>query len=269
MSDTDHLLDHVQDSTHFEFPGWTCQIPQPFEAQGFTITKFMVLEVVAAVFVAVAFIWLGQRIGKGDQPRGRLVNLLEAILLFVRDEVIRPSMGKHDADKFTPLLWTVFFFILFCNLLGMLPWMGTPTSDINVTGVMALITFATVLLTGVIKMGPVGFVKAQVPHMDLPGGLGLVLKPMLLVIELFGLLVKHCVLAIRLFANMFAGHLMLAVILGFIVQTAGTWSALPVWPASLLGATAMSLLELFVAFLQAYIFTFLSAMFIGMASHAH
>lgn len=262
-----HLLGHVQDSRTFDTMFGKHEIVQPF-GDAFPVTKFMVVEVIAAVLVAVVFIWLARRIADGERPRGRLVNLFESMLLFIRDDVVRPSIGKHDADKYMPLLWTLFFFILFCNLLGMVPWMGAPTGNISVTAVFALITFVVVLATGVLKMGPVGFLKAQVPHMDLPWGLGYVLKPMILVIELFGLLVKHAVLALRLFANMFAGHLVLAVLLGFVVATSG-YLALAVWPASLLGATAMSLLELFVAFLQAYIFTFLSAMFIGMASHAH
>jgi F-type H+-transporting ATPase subunit a len=120
------------------------------------------------------------------------------------------------------------------------------------------------------KIGPLGFWKAQVPHMDLPAPIKVVLVPFIFVIELFGLLVKHGVLAVRLLANMMAGHVVLAVILAFIAAGAQSMLvSLVVTPTSVLGATALSLLELFVAFLQAYIFTFLAALFIGMAVHPH
>jgi F-type H+-transporting ATPase subunit a len=121
-----------------------------------------------------------------------------------------------------------------------------------------------------LKMGPIKFWTGQVPHMELPAALAIVLKPMIFVLEIIGLFIRHAVLAVRLLANMMAGHLVLAVIMAFIAAAAT--NAL-VWygvaPMSILGATALSMLELFVAFLQAYIFTFLSALFIGMAVHPH
>ena len=105
--------------------------------------------------------------------------------------------------------------------------------------------------------------------MDLSPPIKAVLWPMLFVIEIFGMLIKHFVLAVRLLANMMGGHMVLAVITTFIVATAGRAIFWGVMPVSVLGATALSLLELFVGFLQAYIFTFLSALFIGMAVHPH
>jgi F-type H+-transporting ATPase subunit a len=195
--------------------------------------------------------------------------MLESMLVFIRDQVARPAIGKHDADRFLPFLWTVFFFVLMCNLLGMIPWLGSPTGAMATTGTMALITFGAVIGAGMKKMGPVGFWTGQVPHMDLPPLLAIFLKPMIFVIEILGLFIKHFVLAVRLLANMMAGHLVLAVLVAFI---AAAWTSPFIWgvaPATILGATALSLLELFVAFLQAYIFTFLSALFIGMAVHPH
>jgi F-type H+-transporting ATPase subunit a len=125
--------------------------------------------------------------------------------------------------------------------------------------------------TGMQAHGMVGFWTGLVPHMDVPGPMALFLKPMLFAIEVLGLFIKHSVLAVRLLANMFAGHLVLAVIVSFIGATAHTFIVLwlGVTVGSLAGAVAISLLELFVAFLQAYIFTFLSALFIGMAIHQH
>jgi len=133
----------------------------------------------------------------------------------------------------------------------------------------AMITFITVLVAGSAKLGPIGFWKAQVPHMDLPLVLAVFLIPGIFLIEVMGLLIKHFVLAIRLLANMMAGHLVLAVILAFIAAAWGSLAGFMVVPASVLGATALSCLELFVAFLQAYIFAFLASLFIGMAVHPH
>jgi F-type H+-transporting ATPase subunit a len=210
------------------------------------------------------------RISNGNAPRGKLWNMLEAILLFFRDDVARPAIGKHDADRFLPFIWTVFFFVLGCNLLGLVPWAGSATGALATTAAMACVTFLVVLGSGMAKLGVVGFWQAQVPHLDLPAGMGIVLKPMIFAIEVLGMLIKHLVLAVRLLANMIAGHLVLAVILAFIAATAAypiLWYG--VTPVSVLAATALMLLELFVAFLQAYIFAFLSALFIGMAVHPH
>lgn len=291
--DAGHLIGHVKDSEHFEVPRMFAkdgklEIPQIRESHepilqikvpikglveplDLRVTKFMMLEIVGALIVAVVFIRLASRIKTGARPQGRMWNLLEAMLLFIRDEVARPAIGKHDADKFLPFLWTIFFFILSCNLLGLVPWGGSPTGALATTGAMALITFCTVVGAGMARMGPVGFWIGQVPHMDLPLVLAIFLKPMIFCIEVLGLCIKHFVLSVRLLANMMAGHLVLAVILTFVLAAvrAGLFGWLGISAASILGATALSLLELFVAFLQAYIFTFLSALFIGMAVHPH
>jgi F-type H+-transporting ATPase subunit a len=272
MADTAELMSHVQDTDAFHFPfGISWQVPQPFEALGVPlhVTKFMFLEVVAAVLMIVVFVPLARRIARGDAPRGRYWNFFETMLVFIRDEVARPAVGHHDAHRFLPYLWTVFFFILFCNLLGMLPWCGSPTGSLSVTGALAVIAFITVVSSGMLKIGPLAFWKSMVPPMDLPGPMGLILVPFMFVIEFFGLLIKHFVLAVRLLANMFAGHLVLAVIVAFIADVAHTYLWYAVMPASIFGAVSLSLLELFVAFLQAYIFTFLSALFVGMALHPH
>jgi F-type H+-transporting ATPase subunit a len=177
----------------------------------------------------------------------------------------------HDGDKFLPILWTMFFFVLFCNLFGMLPWLGAPTGAFGVTLALACCTFATTLIGGTLKFGVIGFWKNQVPSMDLPTPIAIFLKPMIFLIEVLGLVIKHGVLAIRLLANMVAGHLVLLSILGLImgVATAGNLLYGSVSIASVVGSTLLSLLELFVCFLQAYVFTFLSALFIGAATHQH
>ena len=175
----------------------------------------------------------------------------------------------HPADQFLPFIWSVFFFILFCNLLGAVPWLGSPTGNLWVTAVLAICTFAQVLRTGTNAMGFVGFWKSLVPAMDLPFPMG---PPMLLlmwIIEFIGLIIKHGVLAVRLFANIMAGHTVIAVILGFIAQVGTGQLFYIVAPASVLGQVGVGLLELFVAFLQAYVFAYLSTLFIAAARHPH
>ncbi|OHB73082.1 MAG: ATP synthase F0 subunit A [Planctomycetes bacterium RBG_13_63_9] len=237
----------------------------------FQVTKFMVLEVVAALLMIVIFVWLARKIRTGERPRGIVWNLFEAMVVFLRDEVARPAIGRHDADRFLPYIWTIFFFILFCNLLGLVPWAGSPTGAWGCTLVLAAMTLVTVMGAGMGKYGVGRFFVGQVPHMDVPLVMKIFIWPMVFVIELFGMGIRHFVLSVRLLANMFAGHLVLAVILGFIAATAdrnvAIWST--VMASSVFGAIALSLLELFVAFLQAYIFAFLSALFIGMAVHQH
>jgi F-type H+-transporting ATPase subunit a len=287
--DPAHLFQHVQDAPHFEVPraiaaDGKLHIPQPLQLEqpiieanptlhlapfDLQITKFMVLELVAAIVIVALFIPLARKIANGSQAKGKLANMLEAMLIFIRDEVARPAIGKHDADRFLPFLWTIFFFVLGCNLLGLVPWAGSATGALATTAALAMITFSIVLGAGMAKMGVVGFWKAQVPHMELPLVLAIFLLPMIFVIEILGLCIKHIVLAVRLLANMMAGHLVLAVLLAFIAASAAHVAFFGVAPASVLGATALNLLELFVAFLQAYIFTFLSALFIGMAVHPH
>jgi F-type H+-transporting ATPase subunit a len=272
MADSSELLHHVQDSEKISF--WffgdrTWTIWQPFEPLGFKITKFMLAELAIAALIVAIFWYLAKKIKNGDAPKGKLANLLEAFLLFIRDEVARPSIGEHHADRFLPFLWTMFFVILFGNLAGMLPWIGTPNSSLGTTLAYAVITFLVVIVSGMIALGPFGFWIAQVPSMEIPFVLKIVLYPPLFCIEVLGICIKHGVLAIRLFANMFAGHLVLAVILGFIVQTAGTLAWFGVMPISLLGSVAISFLELLVCFIQAYVFTLLAAVFIGMAVHRH
>jgi F-type H+-transporting ATPase subunit a len=132
-----------------------------------------------------------------------------------------------------------------------------------------VMTFVMVVAAGIQQLGFTGYWLGLVPHLDVPPALKLFLWPLMFAIEVLGLLIKHIVLAVRLFANMFAGHVVLAVILGFILLTYKTVFFYLVMPASIGGVVFLSLLELFVAFLQAYIFTFLSALFIGAAVHPH
>ena len=266
-------------------------IPQPFNAElrnlyerepGLTniaVSKFMIVEVIVVLVLVAAFSWLGRKVVSGDPPKGKRWNFLETFVVFIRDQIAEPAIGHHDAHSYVPFLCTAFFFVLGCNLSGMVPWVGSPTGTFGVTFGLAMMTFMTVLVSGMARFGFFGFFKNQIPGMDLPIYMAVVLKPMILAIELLGLVIKHLVLAVRLLANMVAGHLVILGIMGlaFGAQAALNFSApdVPGWQwyltatISVLGATAFNLLELFVAFLQAYIFTFLSALFIGAAIHQH
>jgi F-type H+-transporting ATPase subunit a len=260
--------DHVTDAHEVHLPGhlklrlWTIG--------EFQLTKFMILELIAAGLIAAIYIPLARRARSGDPVRGPWDNAFETLLTFIRNEVALPNLGEHDADRHVPFLWTLFLFILFCNLLGMFPFMGSPTASIYVTGALALVTFLTINGAAIAKMGIKHYLEAQWPHLDIPVPvLGFVIKLLICVIEVFGNVLKCCVLAIRLFANMVAGHMVLATILFFVLMAANAgmflWAGVTV--GSVLGVVALSLLELFVAFLQAYIFTFLTALFMGMALH--
>jgi F-type H+-transporting ATPase subunit a len=268
---------------------------------GFGISKFMVLELVVALLMVVVFIRLAQRMKSGEAPKGRGWNLFEAILLFVRNDIARPAIDSHDdhghddhghgeqvhghahgsahrahkppahdGDKFVPLLWTMFFFVLFSNLFGLVPWAGSTTGSFAVTISLAAVTFGTVLLSGMRRFGLIGFWLNQVPPMDLPWYMQ-ILKLPIFIIEVFGMCIRHGILAVRLLANMVAGHLVLLGILGLAFSLEGALN--PNWHLtaviSVVASAVFSLLELFVAFLQAYIFTFLSALFIGAAVHKH
>jgi F-type H+-transporting ATPase subunit a len=264
-------LDHVVDHPNLEIPGIGLIDLPVIPGLGVQITRFMVMETLAAILLIAIFVPLARYIARTDVTKGKGKNIFEAILTFIRDGIARPAIGGHDADKFLPFLWTLFFFVLTCNLLGMIPGLASATSNINVTAVLALITLGAVIYTGSKAMGPVGFWTGLVPHMDVPGPIRLVLWPLMFVIEVAGLFIRHVVLSVRLFANMLAGHIVLAVILGFAVTAANaaTYIFLPVATASVFGVVLLSLLELFVAFLQAYIFTFLAALFLGSAAHGH
>ncbi|MFZ2864392.1 MAG: F0F1 ATP synthase subunit A, partial [Ignavibacteriaceae bacterium] len=216
----------------------------------------------------VLFMWLGAillfivmtRIAKAYKasviPKG-FTNFWEVFILFVRDEIARPTIGK-GFEKFLPYLLTVFFFILFGNFLGLIPFSATFTSNISVTATMAIFTFLVFVFGGVRSNGVFGYFKGLIPH-----GVPIFLLPIMAVVELLGLFTKPFALAIRLFANMTAGHIVIYALISliFVMQSIG-WAGLAI-PLALF----IYMLEILVALIQAYIFTMLSSLFIGMAVH--
>jgi F-type H+-transporting ATPase subunit a len=263
----------------------------------------MVLQVVAGVFVLIVFQGLARRISSGEAARGGWWNFWETLALYIRDNVVRPTIGdgehhhhegdehadhadhghghaaadaardsSHPADKYLPFVWTCFFYVLICNLLGAFPWLGSPTGEINVTGALAAVTVVAVIFYGTQRSGPVGFWLSLAPGMDLSPFMKVILVPVIWLIELAGFVIKHGVLAIRLFANMMGGHTVVAVIMLFIAIAANSsspWLYYVVVPSSIFGQIFVGTLELLFAFVQAYIFAFLATLFIGMAVHPH
>lgn len=242
------------DSRHYQFLGMDFALPV-LTIGGFQlpVTKHTIMLITAAVLIFVLFI-PARRIRSGAVPHG-LANFFEVIILFIRDQVVSPSLGEEDGRKYLPYFLTAFFFVLFSNLLGMIPYGSTPTGNISVTASLAAISLLVMIGSGVVRHGPLGYLGSFVPH-----GVPIFVAPILFPIEIIGVLVKHFALCIRLFANMLAGHAVITVFLGLI-------SSVFIAPISIIGAVAISLLELFVAFLQAYIFTMLSSLFLGGALH--
>jgi F-type H+-transporting ATPase subunit a len=296
------IFHHVRDAPYFHLPLETYIRLPGFDLFGhhFQLTKFMVLQVVAGLFVLFVFRGLARRIASGQAASGGWWNFWELLALYVRDNVVRPTIGdgehhghsegehgddghghapaiahhdsSHPADKYLPFVWSCFFYVLVCNLIGAFPWLGSPTGEINVTGALAAVTAVTVIIYGTQRSGFVGFWLSLAPGMDLSPGMKIVLVPVIWLIELVGFVIKHGVLAIRLFANMMGGHTVLAVIMLFIATAATSktlWLYPVVVPSSILGQLFVGTLELLFSFVQAYIFAFLATLFIGMAVHPH
>lgn len=261
------LFHHVMDGDHFS---WLDNFELGIHLPKW-LSKYVVLELIVAALILLIYIPIGRAAKNGQAPRGFIWNTFEVLLTFVRNKIAKPTIGDHDADKFVPFLWTIFLFILFSNLLGMFPGLGSPTGSLAVTAVLALFAFLVIHGGGIYYNGLSGYAKSYVPHLGhLPFGLTMPVTVLVSFIEVLSVFIKGAVLAIRLFGNMFAGHLALASILGFIAMSkyAG-FLFYPITAGSVLIVIGVSLLEIFVAFLQAYVFTFLTSLFLGMALHPH
>ncbi len=270
-SPIDHVVDH----------------PQFFWHNTPIITNHMILMATAAVIMLLVFPWMARvyRDGKQVATGGR--NLVEAIIVYLREDVCRPVLGA-ETDRFMPYLWTTFFFILTNNILGLLPlsaltaffWHGTlpngaprfplggtATSNLCVTGSLAIIAFIVMQISGIRANGLSNYLKHFL------GGAPWYMAWVMIPVEFIGMLVKPFALAIRLFANMSAGHILLAVLIGFVAtgfESLGRGGGTALSVAIVLGSTAIMCLETFVAFLQAYIFTLLTCLFIGLlVVHEH
>lgn len=221
----------------------------------FSITKSLFMMMVSSVLLLIVMAVAAGKNTKNKVPKG-LGNLVESLIVFVRDEIVVVNMGKEGL-KLLPFFLTLFFFILFANLIGLFPFMTQPTKNMNVTAGLALIAFFTTQAMGMKKNGVVGYMKGLVP----PGIPAFVL-PIMIIVEFIGLFTKPFSLLMRLFANITAGTIIILSLVGliFIMGYVGSVIAVPF-------ALFIYLLEIFVALLQAYIFTMLSVLYINMAMH--
>ena len=232
----------------------------------FSITKHLVFAWLGALIVLLVFIRLARMYGRGlgrkTAPKGIFQNMMESLIMFVRDDIARPILG-NKSDKYLPYLLTAFFFILTCNLLGLIPYGATATSNLMVTVVLASFTF---LIT------QFGGTKDYWKHIFWPPDAPVLVKLILMPVEILGLFTKPFALAVRLFANMTAGHLVILSLIGLIFafnNLFGAAAGYGVVPISVAFALFINLLEILVACIQAYVFTMLSALFIGMAVQEH
>ncbi|PZR07281.1 MAG: ATP synthase F0 subunit A [Archangium gephyra] len=295
----DFILHHVADDTEFEYeiPFPPYHLPAIHIADAFSFLKFetvpgacdghataafasfpslekfihgcydlrptkAILMMWTACAVLLALFLIGSKRDQNGVPRGTLSHSLEAIALFVRDEIATPNLGKAEAPRYTPYLLSLFFFILAINWLGLFPGMFTGTGVITVTAALAVTSFIFTQIAGIRAAGLGGYLA------HLTGGVPAFLWPVMIPVEVLGLFTKPFALLVRLFANMLGGHMVVFFLLSLIF----------VWHP---GAAAISLpltiaifcLEIFVGILQAYLFTLLTALFIGqgvaMGHHGH
>jgi F-type H+-transporting ATPase subunit a len=247
---THHLLDH--------------RILRLFSLGGidFSLTKHLLMMWGVGSALLISLSWLART----RSEAGLLARTgLEVAVLFIRDEIVVPSLG-HSGRKYLDYFLTLFFFILLCNLAGMVPYGATATGNVGVTAALASCTFGLILLGGIREQGLLGFLRHIVPS-----GVPWVLYPLMFLVEVIGLFAKCFALTIRLFANMIAGHI---VVLGFLsliftFAAASKAAGLSVAPFSVALAIFVNAIEVLVCLLQAYIFTMLTAVFVGGALHPH
>lgn len=241
-----YVMDKAQNHDYWKLPFAKLPLPEWLTLHGLML-------VLASAFLLAAFAFAFRR--RDPVPRG-LANLLEVLVLFVRDGIAIPNLGAEDGRKMTPLLCSFFFFILTLNLMGLIPLFATATANVNVTAALATTTLAVMIFGAIYKNGVSGFIHAFIPH-GVPWPVLILLTP----IEFMGMFIKTFSLTIRLFANMFAGHVVIYTLIGLVVMFG------PYAFASIGLAVGIYVLKIVVALLQAYVFTLLSAMFIAQVHH--
>jgi F-type H+-transporting ATPase subunit a len=257
-----HLLDHVKDSRTIELPGFHIELPElpPVHLGSFMLdlspTKHVFFLLLCALLLIIGAVLSARVYRKTLVPHG-FANLMEMLIVFVRDEVVLPNMGPGGM-RYIPYLLTTFFYILFMNLIGLIPYGATPTGNIMVTAGLATVAFFMIQISAIRAQG----LKNYLLH--LTGGVHWGLWIIMIPIEILGLFTKPFALCIRLFANMSAGHIVILSLIGLIFM----FQSIAVAPVSVLFALFINMLELFVAVLQAYIFTMLTAVFMGFGLQA-
>ena len=284
----DIITPHITDGYHMEIPYWA----PPFYKEvcigrhvgehgceplwgdvylgpmrfNFSPSKHVIFLLLGAVLVSILLIGTARAHARHTHQIGRPKGFaagIEAMVLYIRNEVILPNVGHHG-NAYVPFLLTAFFFILTANLLGLIPYGSTSTGNISVTATLAIITFVVVEIAGMRALGSHYFSTIFYWNKDLSLPIRILMFVIMSPVEIIGKFTKPFALAIRLFANMTAGHIVLLAFIGLIFTFKSMVSAAP-----FLMAVGISLLEIFVAFLQAFIFTLLSAVFIGQIREAH
>ena len=239
-----------------------------------TPTKHVVFLFIAAILVFLTMWGTGrslekQRAGK-RAPKG-FANAMESIVLYVRNEIAIANIGHESGAKYAPFVMSLFFFILYCNLLGLVPHGASPTGNIAVTAALAVCSFVAIEVGGLMKLGPAGYMRTIFPKVPGLSGAGATAMSIAMgPIEIIGKFVKPFALTVRLFGNMTAGHFVILSLLGLIFL----FGHLTYWNWAIgFAATGLvigiMMLEMFVALLQAYVFALLTAVFIGMMQHEH
>jgi len=230
-------------------------------------TKHVVMLLLAALLTCILLITAAvahkRHHHAAGRPRGFAAGI-EAMVLFIRNEVAVPNLGHHG-EGYAPFILTLFFFILFANLLGLIPFGSTATGNISVTATLAIVTFLVVEAAGIRANGPGYLNTIFYWNKDLPLYMRIPMFLIMSPVEMMGKLTKPFALAIRLFANMTAGHIVVLALIGLIFA----FHNLAIGIAPFLMAVAVMMLELFVAFLQAFIFSLLASVFIGQIREAH
>lgn len=224
-----------------------------------SITKNVVGILLASLIMIWLFTRLAKSYNKGPVPK-KLGRVLEPLVLYVRDEIVVPNIGKHKAKKFLPYLLTVFFYIWILNLLGMIPFGFNVTGNLSITVALTLFTFFILHFSANLDYWK---------HIFWMPGVPVVMKIILMPIEVLGIFTKPFSLLIRLFANISAGHIIIMSLIALIITMKAQMGTVGAFGLSFVLSTFLMLIELLVAFLQAYIFTMLSALFIGMAVQDH
>ena len=245
----------------------TAKGSQPLDmdpSQGYQLvaTNLQVFQLAAVLLILVCFGGVARHVRQGGGDW--LSRKLSGFVLWVRDEMVYPVMGATTGRRFLPFFLTIFFFVLFMNLLGLFPGGATATASIFVTAALATITLLSMIICGMVVQGPIAFWKHLVPHVPLA------LWPLMFVVELIGLMVKPFALTIRLFANMTGGHMVVLSFMGLIFFFAGEHQSALGWgvsPVAVSFAVFIMIIEAFVALLQAYIFTQLSILFVSASMH--
>jgi F-type H+-transporting ATPase subunit a len=272
---SDFITPHISDAHHLEIPTFSLkgnltreiELPRwaPVHIGPLTMdlspTKHVVMMLLAATLCAVLLVTAARGQARaaaaGSPPKG-LANATEAVVLYLRNEIILPNVGPHG-EAFVPFCLTLFFFILIMNLLGLVPWGASATGNISVTATLAICSFVVVEIAGMRALGK-KYINTIVywPH-DMSLGLKMAVTPIMTPVEFISKFTKPLALAIRLFANMTAGHVLVLALVSLIFTFGSIW----ILPAPFLAATAIMVMETFIALLQAFVFTLLVSVFIG------